>query len=151
MSLSNLDPWSTAEEERSYVLAYSTLATLQALLVLGALTLLFDLHYSWTTLLAIYGVIWLLALVIIALGILISNVARTEGQVFPFIPLVVLPSVLLSGLIIPVASLPLWAQWLSYVSRCHTRTPCCAISRRAASRSRRSGAWSDSSRMALSC
>ena len=98
-----------------YVLAYSTLATVQSLLVLGELTMLFDLGYRWTTLLAIYGVIWLLALVSIALGILISNAARTEGQVFPFIPLVVLPSVLLSGLIIPVATLPAWAQWLSYV------------------------------------
>jgi ABC-2 type transport system permease protein len=97
-----------------YVLAYSTLATAQSLLVLGELTLLFDLKYGWTTLLAIYGVIWLLALVSIALGILISNFARTEGQVFPFIPLIILPSILLSGIILPVASLPAWARWLSY-------------------------------------
>jgi ABC-2 type transport system permease protein len=96
-----------------YVLAYSTLATVQSLLVLTELSVLFHLHLATTTLLSIYLVIWLLALISIALGIFVSNFARTEGQVFPFIPLVILPSVFLSGIIIAVTELPLWAQWLS--------------------------------------
>jgi ABC-2 type transport system permease protein len=96
-----------------YVLAYSTLATVQSLLVLTELNILFHLHYGAATLLSIYLVIWLLALISIALGILVSNFARNEGQVFPFIPLVILPSVFLSGIIIAVAQLPAWAQWLS--------------------------------------
>lgn len=96
-----------------YVLAYSALATLQAVLVLGELELFFTLHYAWSTLALVYVVIWLLAVVSISLGILVSNFARNEGQVFPFIPLVILPSVFLSGVIIGIDQLPRWAQWLS--------------------------------------
>jgi ABC-2 type transport system permease protein len=104
-----------AEIITGYVAAYSTLATVQSLVVLTELKLLFHLSFGAGTLLAIYLVIWLLALISIALGILVSNFARNEGQVFPFIPLVILPSVFLSGIIIAVDQLPQWAQWLSRV------------------------------------
>src|SRR6266567_6290838 len=102
-----------AEIISGYVLAYSALATVQSVLVLWELSALFHLAYGARTLLSIYLVVWLLAVISIALGILISNFARTEGQVFPFIPLVILPSVFLSGVIISVEQLPKWAQWLS--------------------------------------
>jgi ABC-2 type transport system permease protein len=99
-----------------YVLAYTGLATLQSLLVLTELSLLFKLGFGLGTLLSIYLVIWLLAVTSVALGILVSNFARTEGQVLPFVPLVAIPSVLLSGIIISVDSLPVWAQWLSHIT-----------------------------------
>jgi ABC-2 type transport system permease protein len=99
-----------------YVLAYTCLATLQSLLVLIALNLLFHLAYPVSILLSIYLVIWLLAVISICLGIFVSNFARTEGQVFPFIPLVTVPGIFLSGLVIPVESLPRWAQWLSHLT-----------------------------------
>jgi len=97
-----------------YVVAYTALATLQSLLVLTELSVLFNPGYSLGRFLSVYLVIWLLAVISISLGILVSNFARTEGQVFPFIPAVILPSILLSGLILPVAELPRWAQWLSH-------------------------------------
>src|SRR5687767_14210332 len=59
---------------------------------------------------------WLLSVISMALGIFVSNFARNEGQVFPFIPLVILPSVFLSGLIVSVEKLPEWAQWLGHVT-----------------------------------
>lgn len=99
-----------------YVLAYTTLATLQSLLVLTELRQLFHLGYGLATLLSLYLVIWLLAVISICLGIFVSNFARTEGQVFPFIPLVTVPGVFLSGLIISVERLPVWAQWLSHAT-----------------------------------
>ena len=96
-----------------YVMAYSTLATVQSLVVLTEFSILFHLTYSGATLFSIYLIVWLLALISICLGILVSNFARTEGQVFPFIPLVTVPGVFLSGLIISVDRLPGWAQVLS--------------------------------------
>ena len=96
-----------------YVVAYSSLATLQSLLVLWELSALFKLGFPMSTLLSIYVVIWLLAVISISLGICVSNFARNEGQVFPMIPLVILPSVFLSGVIIAVDQLPKWAQLLS--------------------------------------
>jgi ABC-2 type transport system permease protein len=99
-----------------YILAYTTLSTIQSLLVLIELTLLFDLGFGLRTLASIYLVIWLLAVTSVALGIFVSNFCRSEGQVLPFIPLVAIPSILLSGVIIAVDKLPPWAQWLSHVT-----------------------------------
>jgi ABC-2 type transport system permease protein len=102
-----------AEIVGGYLLAYSLLATLQSLLVLGAIQWLFILDYSLTQFASIYLIIWLLAVSSMALGIFVSNFARNEGQVVPFIPLVMLPSIFLSGILIPVERLAEWAQWLS--------------------------------------
>jgi ABC-2 type transport system permease protein len=99
-----------------YVIAYSLLATLQSLIVLVALQAFFELDYSLQTMFSIYGVIWLLAVISIALGIFISNFARNEGQVLPFVPLVTLPSVFFSGLILPIDKLPEWITGLVYVT-----------------------------------
>ena len=96
-----------------YLLAYTTLATAQSLVVLTEITWLFKLDYSLATLASIYLVMWLLAVISMALGILVSNFANNEGQVFPFIPLVILPSIFLSGMVISIEVLPEWAQVLS--------------------------------------
>lgn len=99
-----------------YVLAYSVIATVQSLLVLVELNWLFGLHYDAAIFLQLYGVIWLLAIISIALGILVSNFARNEGQVLPFVPVVLMPSVFFSGMIVSVDALPGWAQALSIIS-----------------------------------
>jgi ABC-2 type transport system permease protein len=99
-----------------YLLAYTGLATLQSLLVLTELNLLFELDLGPSALLSIYLVIWLLAVTSVALGVFVSNFARTEGQVLPFVPLVAIPSMLLSGVIISIDKLPTWAQWLSHIT-----------------------------------
>lgn len=98
-----------------YIMAYSVLATLQSMLVLIELNTLFELGYDTAQLASVYLVMWLLAVISMALGILVSNFARNEGQVFPFIPLVLL-SIILSGIILPVERLPEWTQALSYVT-----------------------------------
>ncbi|MBK5225926.1 MAG: ABC transporter permease, partial [Thermoleophilia bacterium] len=56
-----------------------------------------------------------LAIVSVGLGVFISNFARNEGQVIPFIPMVVLPSALISGIAIPIDDLPTALQWCSYL------------------------------------
>ncbi|MBA3953727.1 ABC transporter permease [Candidatus Dependentiae bacterium] len=97
-----------------YTLGYSFLALLVTIVALGETIYLFNLHYSWQTVLALFGVIWLLSLVSIMFGIFISTFARTEAQIFPFIPLVALPSIFASGLLVDVAKLPVWAQWTAH-------------------------------------
>src|SRR5206468_10476401 len=89
-----------------YVLAYTVLATLQSLLVLAELSLLFKLALGLGVLASIYLVIWLLAVTSVAWGILLSNFARTEGQVLPSIPSLAVPSILLPGVIIPGRQFP---------------------------------------------
>lgn len=94
------------------MLGYLGLATLQAVVALAETVLLFQLQYEAGTLLGLFFVIWLLAIASVMLGIFVSTFARNTAQVFPFIPLVILPSVFLSGLLIDIAGLPGWAQVL---------------------------------------
>jgi ABC-2 type transport system permease protein len=51
-------------------------------------------------------VVLLLALGAVSLGIFLSTFARTELQIIQFIPLVLVPQFLLSGVLFPVSSLP---------------------------------------------
>ncbi|MEI7556217.1 ABC transporter permease [Candidatus Chlorohelix sp.] len=99
-----------------FLLAYSLLATLQSLIVLALLGWLFELSYVFEIYASIYLVIWLLAVISVALGIFLSNFAHSEAQMIPTIPLVILPSVFLSGIIVAVDKLPDWVQPISRIS-----------------------------------
>jgi ABC-2 type transport system permease protein len=60
-------------------------------------------------------VVMLLALGAVSLGILLSTFARTELQVVQFIPLVIVPQALLSGVLFPVSSMPSVLQAIAAV------------------------------------
>lgn len=99
-----------------YLLGFTGLATLQAILALVEANLVFKLSYSFDRQVSLFLVIWLLAIISVSLGILFSNFARNEGQVIPFIPLVLLPSIFLSGILTHgVDALPGWAQAVSWL------------------------------------
>ena len=98
-----------------YVLGYLGLATFQAVVALTEVIWLFELDYEAQTLLTLFVVVWLLAIASVMLGIFVSTFARRESQVFPFIPLIALPSVFLSGLLVDVDLLPTWAEWLGHI------------------------------------
>ena len=93
-----------------YTLGYFGLATLQTVTVLAESIWLFKLSYDTRTIVLMFLVIWLLAIVSVMLGIFISTFAKQEAHVLPFIPLIILPSVFLTGLIIQPDGLPGWAQ-----------------------------------------
>lgn len=95
-----------------YTIGYLGLATLQAAAVLFQSIWLFNLKYGTEKIFILFIVIWLLAVVSVMLGIFISTFARHEGHVFPFIPLVILPSVFLTGLLIDTDALPGWAAFI---------------------------------------
>lgn len=84
-----------------YVLGFAGLAFVQATLVVATIALLYDVPNLARRLPVVMVVVLLLALASIGLGLLVSSTARSEGQIFPFIPAVVVPSLLLSGLLIP--------------------------------------------------
>ena len=98
-----------------YVLGYLGLATFQAAVVLTEVIWLFELDYEAQTLATLFLVVWLLAIASVMLGIFVSTFARRESQVFPFIPLIALPSVFLSGLLVDVDLLPTWAEWVGHI------------------------------------
>jgi len=97
-----------------YVAGYSTIAVAQTAIVLILTRLLFHVRIE-RDLAAVVLTMLALAVVSVGLGVFVSNFARNEGQVFPFIPLVTIPSGLLSGVAIPVEDLPRVLQWISNI------------------------------------
>jgi ABC-2 type transport system permease protein len=88
-----------------YMLGFGFFALLQ-----GAVVLLFSLYglkvYNAGNLGLVFLIEILLIIGAVNLGIYLSTFARTELQVIQFIPLVLTPQALLSGLLFPVESLP---------------------------------------------
>lgn len=96
-----------------YVAGFAVLAAAQAACVLATIALLYDVPRLGARLPVVLAVVALLAIASIAFGLLVSSTARSEGQIFPFIPAVIVPSLLLSGLLIPLAELSWPLQWLA--------------------------------------
>ena len=96
-----------------YITGYATIALLQTLLIVLTTRLAFDVTLG-ARLLPVAATTMSLSVVSLALGLFVSTLARTEGHVIPTIPLIVIPSLLLSGLVIPHAQLAGWMQRLSY-------------------------------------
>jgi ABC-2 type transport system permease protein len=98
-----------------YIFGYAGLATLQAVLILLEVNYFFSLNYSFLIMLKIFGILWTLSIISISLSIIVSNLARTEAQIFPLIPLFALPTIFLSGLIVQVERITWLVRWISYV------------------------------------
>jgi ABC-2 type transport system permease protein len=97
-----------------YMLGFGLVAVVQAAEVLAFGLLVLGL-YNAGDISLIFGIEVLLALAAVNLGIFLSTFARNEFQAVQFIPLIVVPQVLLSGIIVPVASEPEWLQTVSNV------------------------------------
>jgi ABC-2 type transport system permease protein len=113
-------PVSRGEIVLGYSLGFGLFATIQVLVLLGwtlldlqvpavgpgpAFAVGLAVPVAGSPLLA-FLVVMLLALGAVSLGILLSTFARTELQVVQFIPLVIVPQALLSGVLFPVNSMP---------------------------------------------
>jgi ABC-2 type transport system permease protein len=88
-----------------YALAFGLMATVQAGLAVLVSVGLFDL--------AVAGPVWVLVVVAVcdallgtALGLFVSSFARTEFQAVQFMPLLVIPQILVCGLFVPRSALP---------------------------------------------
>ncbi len=97
-----------------YMLGFTVIAFVQAAEVLIFSLAVLKIHNEGNVLL-IFGVEALMAIAAVNLGIFLSMFARSEFQAVQFIPLVVVPQVLLSGIIFPVSTEPGPLQWLSDV------------------------------------
>ncbi|MGA7076636.1 MAG: ABC transporter permease, partial [Halobacteriota archaeon] len=89
-------PLKESELVAGYALAFGAIGTTQSAVLLAVGVLLFNVTIVGNVILA-FGVIALLAIVSEGLGILLSSLARREAQAIQFLPFVVLPAFLLSG------------------------------------------------------
>jgi ABC-2 type transport system permease protein len=97
-----------------YMAGFTIIALVQAAEVLVFAVWLLGLYNAGDPLL-IFGIEVLLALAAINLGIFLSTFARSEFQAVQFIPLVIAPQILLSGILVPVSSEPGYLQAVSNV------------------------------------
>ena len=97
-----------------YVLAFGLIALVQSAVVLTIGSLVFHIVINGSIFWAFLCVI-LFAVGSVGLGTLLSALAQTESQAVVFFPLVMLPSVLLSGMMWPVQAIPAVLRPLSYL------------------------------------
>ncbi len=97
-----------------YMLGFGFFAVLQAILLL--LFTVYALQVKYTgNLLSIFVVTLALVIGAVNLGIFLSTFARNELQAVQFIPIVIIPQVLLSGLLWPVQDMPGWLQVIARI------------------------------------
>lgn len=95
-----------------YILSFSILSIIQATVTILVALLIFNAQIEFTilALLQVYLIIYLLLLMALGLGIFLSTLAKTEFQIIQFIPLVIIPFMLLSGVWAPIETLPEWLR-----------------------------------------
>lgn len=107
-------PLRRAEIVLGYMIGFTVLALIQS-----AEVLVFSLYalklYNAGSVWLIFLVVVLMAIAAVNLGIFVSMFARTEFQAVQFIPLVIVPQFLLSGILVPVSTEPGWMQVVSRV------------------------------------
>jgi ABC-2 type transport system permease protein len=106
-------PVTETEIVLGYELAFGIIAAIQGFLILLVALLVYHILIVGPILLAVLLVI-LVAIDAQAVGILVSAAAKREGQAVQFIPFIVFPTFLLSGIFVAVASLPGWLRPFSY-------------------------------------
>lgn len=107
-------PLQESEIVSGYAVAFGIIGTVQAAFLLAVAVLVFNIMIVGNVFLAFF-VVALLAVVSQALGILLSSLAKREGQAVQFIPFIILPVFLLSGVFWPIEAIPTWLRPFSYL------------------------------------
>ncbi|HML23317.1 MAG TPA: ABC transporter permease [Aggregatilinea sp.] len=97
-----------------YMCGFAVFALVQALIILIYTIYGLNVHYMGS-LLVVFVVELLLALMAVNLGVFFSTFARNEFQVVQFIPLVVVTQVFLSGALWAVEDMPGWLQPIAWL------------------------------------
>ncbi len=93
--------------------ALAAVALLQSLVVLGAALLIFQIQVAGSLPLA-FGILLLFAVGNQGLGMMLSSAARNELQAVQFVPLILFPSLLLTGVFFPLEAIPGGLRGLAY-------------------------------------
>ena len=107
-------PTTKADILLGYLIGNSLVALIQCALLLVIGVFIFNITINGNLFL-LFGILFVYALSCVAVGIMASAFAETELQAFQFIPLTVVPSMFISGFIIPINSFPIIFQWISNI------------------------------------
>lgn len=107
-------PASRFEIVLGYMLGLGLFGVIQVAVILFFTVWVIGIHYNGSLALILL-IIAIMAVVGVILGILASAFARTEFQVLQFIPLIILPQVLLGGTFWAVADMPAYLKPFAYM------------------------------------
>jgi ABC-2 type transport system permease protein len=93
----------------------ATVATLQSLILL-ALAGLVGVPYSPVMMLALAGLMFLMAFMITALGMVLAARIKQVQSAMPMVQLIITPLMFLSGALFPLSGLPTWLGVLTHVN-----------------------------------
>jgi len=110
----NVTPLRRGELIVAKLIPYVIIAYAQVLLILTAAMLIFNMPMrgNLLLLLALTSVFLMFSL---GIGLFISTVSRTQFQAMQLSFMIILPSILLSGFMFPIESMPRLAQWVAAV------------------------------------
>jgi ABC-2 type transport system permease protein len=97
-----------------YLFGFSLFAVAQSLIILLFTIFVLQVQYQGA-LWQIFVFLIIITVMALNLGIFASTFARTEFQVVQFIPLVIIPQVLLGGVFWPVEQMPTYLQYIAKV------------------------------------
>jgi ABC-2 type transport system permease protein len=107
-------PATTTDTVLGYLGGFLIFGVVQSAIVLAFLVGVLRIHHSGNLALVLLVQV-LLVIIGVALGLVFSTVSANELQAVQLIPLIIVPQVLMSGVIWPVASLPIVLKQLAYV------------------------------------
>ncbi len=110
----NVTPLRRGELIVAKLIPYIIIAYVQVFMILLPAVLIFDMPIRGNLSLLL-GLTFLFLMFSLGLGLFVSTVSQTQFQAMQASMLVLLPSVLLSGFIFPIESMPRLAQWISAV------------------------------------
>lgn len=88
-----------------YLVGFSIFALIQALVIIGFTLFVLNVQYTGNVA-TIFLITAMLVVVSVSTGLFVSAFARNELQAIQFIPIVLVPQIFLSGLLLPVDQLP---------------------------------------------
>ncbi len=109
-----VSPLSRMEMVSGYVLGFSLISMIQSTTTLLIVVFVFGVPMNGNPLLA-FAIVLLLGASALVLGSFFSNFAKSEFQVVQFIPIVIIPQIVLSGVFWPIQSIPEFLRPISYV------------------------------------
>ncbi|MFX1424714.1 MAG: ABC transporter permease [Promethearchaeota archaeon] len=110
-------PYDKGQIILGYLAAFSIVSMAQTTVIIFVARVMFDVSFG--TSLAHYISLYIGAVILgwngLVLAIFLSSFARSEFQAIQFVPLVILPALLLSGIVIPISQIPEIIRWVCYL------------------------------------
>jgi len=96
-----------------YTMAFALISLLQSAEIIAVALLVFDLHIVGSALLVLF-IVFLYAVCMQGLGTFLSTLAKNEFQAVQFVPMVMVPSLILAGVFWPLESMPSLMRPVAY-------------------------------------